>query len=350
MKQTLLFLLAFTVVLSLSGYTQITITSADLPTIGLQVIRAVDDITPVSPGDPGTNQVWDFSNLIATKFDTTFYLPADGTPNIQNYPDAEVAVRHFNGNLPPYWDYEYARYDNQGMRYVGDEDMLTIFGDYTMSVHISCNPNPLGLKLPFTYGDSYTQETTYEWHMATRNAGVLMDSIKQISHMEITTVGDASGIVSTPYGSYQALRVKDEIVSQDSVFNWTSNQWVFDRVELNNYSNYKWYTNDYYEIGNFTIDADKGNSMTFFKSETVVGVPGLPESNDNFIYPNPADDQITVSSTYPVNNIEIYDFAGHLLLQDNYNTSLNISSLAPGLFIVKVTTARGISYNKLIRK
>ena len=349
MKQTLLFLLAFTGVFSLSGFTQITITSADLPTIGLQVIRAVDDITLISPGNPGMNQVWDFSNLTATKFDTTLYLPVEGAPNIQNYPDAEVAIRHLNGNQPPYWDYEYARYDSQGMRYVGDEDMLTIFGTYTMAIHITCNPYPLSLKLPFNFGDNYSQQATYQWLLASHNAGVLMDSIKQISHMDITTTGDASGIITTPYGSYQALRVKDEIISQDSVFNWTSSGWVFDRVEINNYSNYKWYTNDYYEVGNYTIDAKKGNSMTFFRSETIVGVQAIQAANDILIYPNPANDQVTIFSKYPFTRVEIFDAAGHLYLQDNNNTNFDISSLSPGLYFVKVSTEKGYNINKLVK-
>jgi hypothetical protein len=336
-------------VISLPVKAQITITSADLPTIGLQVIRAVDDITLISPGNPGNNQVWDFTNLIAAKFDTTLYLPVDGTPNFQNYPDAEVAIRHLNGNQPPYWDYEFIRYDDQGMRYVGDEDMLTIFGAFTMSIHIACNPNPHSLKLPFNYGDSYTQQSTYEWLLASHNAGVLMDSIKQVSHMEITTTGDASGIISTPFGSYEALRVKDEIISQDSVFNWTPNGWVFDRFEVSNYSNYKWYTNDYYEVGFYNIDETKGNSMTFFKSETVVGTSS-PDFKPNFIIsPNPASQTICIEGWVTPDRIEILDLTGSLVFSGTGSKVIQISDLKPGLYFVRIFSGNQTELKKLIK-
>ncbi|MHC1777879.1 MAG: T9SS type A sorting domain-containing protein [Lentimicrobium sp.] len=349
MKKTLLFLLVFQGVCLLSGNAQITITSADLPTNGLQVIRAVDNITQISPGNPGINQVWDFTNLIASSYDTTLYLPPQGQPNYQNYPEAEVAIRHMNGNIQPYHDYEYARYDGQGMRYVGDEDKVTIFGAYTMSVHITCNPNPLGLKLPFTYGDDFEQLSTYEWHIATRNDGVLMDSIKQISRMTITTTGDASGILSTPYGSFQALRVKNDIISEDSVYNWTPDGWVFNSFDINNYSNYRWYTNDLYEVGLYQFEEGKGNSMTFFKSETVVGVTAIPFVNECSIYPNPAENQITITSKEPITIVEIFNANGRLKLQEYRNPNLDISDLSPGLYVIRVNTANAISHKTLIK-
>lgn len=349
MKQYLLLFSFIVVAFTGSLNAQITITSADLPTIGLQVIRAVDDITQISPGNPGLNQVWDFTNLMATKYDTTLYLPPQGQINSQNYPGAEMAISHLNGNITPYWDYEYVRYDDQGMRYLGDEDMVTIFGAYTMAIHISCNPNPLNLQLPFTYGSSYSQQSTYEWHLASRNAGELMDSIKQISHMNIATTGDASGIMMTPYGSYQALRVKEDIISQDSVFNWTDNGWVFDRYEVNTYSHYRWYTNDFYEIGYYQIDESKGNSMTFFKSETVVGIPVIPVVKEVNIYPNPAREQITVESKAPVSGIEILDMTGKLKQISEQATNVDISALAPGIYIIRVHISSGITSSTFLK-
>jgi hypothetical protein len=313
------------------------------------VIRAVDNTTQINPGNPGLNQVWDFTNLVPSTYDTTLYLPPQGQINYQNFPNAEVAVKHLNGNPPPYWDYEYARYDSEGMRYVGDEDMVTIFGTFTMSIHITCNPNPLDLKLPFTYGDTYTQESTYEWHMVMRNAGELMDSIKQISRMNITTTGDASGIMSTPYGSFQVLRVKNDIISEDSVYNWTPDGWVFNSFDVSIYSNYRWYTNDYYEVGLYQFEEGKGNSMTFFKSETVVGIPS-PDFITNFtISPNPASETICIEGPLTPDKIEIIDTNGFTILSGTTSKSFQISDLKPGLYIVRIYTGNQTVLRKLIK-
>lgn len=350
MKRFLLLITLFIGILFLKSPAQITITTEDLPTVGLQVISAVDNTTQINPGTPGLNQVWDFTNLVPASYDTTLYLNPQGLPNYQNYPEAEVAVKHLNGNPLPYWDYEYCRYDGQGMRYTGDEDWITIFGEYTMTISIGCNPDPLDLKLPFHYGDNYNQQSTYVWYLSSHNAGVLMDSIKQISQMDITTTGDASGIVSTPYGAYPALRVINEIVSQDSVFNWTDGAWVLDRVEVNNYSNYRWYTNDYYEVGHFTIDEKKGNSMKYFKSETIVGVQNLTVAQQIKIYPNPANGLVYIECGTVPDRIEVLDITGSVKLISGPSSAIDISNLSMGMYIVRVHTDKGVISKKLIKK
>jgi hypothetical protein len=350
MKRTLLILSFIFVAFTGSMTAQITITTADLPTIGLQVIRAVDNTTQINPGNPGLNQVWDFTNLVPSTYDTTLYLPPQGQINYQNYPNAEVAVKHQNGNPPPFRDYEYTRYDSEGMRFVGDEDMVTIFGAFTMSIHITCNPNPLELKLPFTYGDNYTQESTYEWHMVTRNEGVFMDSIKQISRMNITTTGDASGMMMTPYGSFQVLRVKNDIISEDSVYNWTPDGWVFNSFDVSIYSNYRWYTNDYYEVGMYQFEEAKGNSMTFFKSETVVGVQPNTMTRQLKLFPNPASRFINIETQSPFASYEIVDLTGRIQVSTDYMPVINVEALSPGLYILRLRGGNTVVSNRFLKQ
>lgn len=350
MKKLLLIVFAVSVMMADQTFAQITITTDDLPTIGLQVIRAVDNTTQINPGNPGLNQVWDFTNLVPSVYDTTLYLPPQGQINYQNYPDADVAVKHLNGNPPPYWDYEYIRYDDQGIRYVGDEDIITIFGEYTMTIHITCNPNPLSLQLPFTYGNQLVQESTYEWHMAMRNAGELMDSIKQISQMNITTTGDASGMMMTPYGSFPVLRVKTDIISQDSVYNWTPNGWVFNSFDVSNYSNYRWYANDYYEVGFYQFEEGKGNSMTFFKSETVVGTSAITFTNNYSVFPNPATDVLTIQGKRIPDMAEIYNSGGKMVMAASNSSTLSVSGLPAGLYFLKVYSEKNITPLKFVKE
>lgn len=350
MKRSLLSISLVIYAMSFPTMAQITITTSDLPTIGTQVIRAVDDVTPISPGNQGTNQVWDFSNLVTTGFDTTLYLPTTGLPYIQDYPDADIAIKHLSGYPATDYDYEYLKYGNDGLRYVGDEDLITFFGDYTMAIHFKCNPYTLSLPLPFTYGGHLVQNFENIWLLASRNAGVLVDSIMQRSNLNITMMGDASGTMITPFGSYQALRVREDIVSHDSVFNWTSSGWIFDHYEESSYSHYRWYTNDYYEVGYYEIDEKKGNSMTYFKSETIVGTKTILPKPDFTIYPNPAQNQLTIECRDQLLKSEIVDLNGKSLLISGPNLTIDISALNPGMYILKTYTSKGAAGKTFIKQ
>lgn len=350
MKRKLHQLLLLSMFLPAALSAQITITSGDLPTIGLQVITAVDDVTQISPGNPGLNQVWDFSNLIPTKYDTLLYLPMDGKPNAGAYPGAEMAIKHLNGDMQIDYDYEYVRYSPEGLRYVGDEDLVTIFGDYKMAIHIATSPNPMQLRLPFTYGDTYTQNSVYDWTLAVRNAGVTTDSTRQISHMSITTLGDASGIMMTPYESFQVLRVKVDVVSQDSVFTWSNGAWVFSSAEVSEFSNYWWYTNDYYEVGYYNLDDEKGSTFKFFKSETVVGNSYMASDNGLKIYPNPASSQLNILTDTRYTHTEVLDASGRVVLSSDYHPFINVESLNPGLYILRLHDGNKVVSTRFVKQ
>ncbi len=85
----------------------------------------------------------------------------------------------------------------------------------------------------------------------------------------------------------------------------------------------------------------------------------LTNSLDNTkinIYPNPAEDILNINivsdANTAVNKVYIYSVSGQLLFEQvgKNNFQLNISSLTPGIYIVK-TNANNIIYNqKIIKK
>lgn len=339
MKPFLQIILIALTFVSFESRAQITITLEDLPTIGTQIIEAVDNTTQVDPGNPGLNQAWDFTNLIPATYDTTLYLPTQGLHNNQAYPDANAAISHRNGNLMPYYDYEYIQYGDDGIRFVGDEDMLTIFGAYTIAIHINCNPYPVSLPLPFYYGKSLNQTSNYTWYMATRNAGVLLDSIMQISHLSVSLLGDAAGIMSTPYSTFPVLRVREDIVSVDSVYNW-ENGWVFDRTETNTYSTYRWYTNDFYLVGELRIEDGKANGISFFKSEAIVGNSGIAMKEALSVYPNPASDLLNIQTKNNFSTCKIMSLDGRVINEVPFSTVISTGFLAPGVYILRLESEK----------
>jgi len=71
------------------------------------------------------------------------------------------------------------------------------------------------------------------------------------------------------------------------------------------------------------------------------------------IYPNPAKDKITIeiSDGNSVNNIEIFDISGKLILSQTIlmKNNFGISSLEPGIYIIKVSGNSGVFIGKVIK-
>ncbi len=74
--------------------------------------------------------------------------------------------------------------------------------------------------------------------------------------------------------------------------------------------------------------------------------------NDFSFYPNPAKDQLTLNSSIIINTVEIYSLLGQkLIINRMYATSssLNISQLHTGTYILKVISNTETGYYKLIK-
>ncbi len=71
-----------------------------------------------------------------------------------------------------------------------------------------------------------------------------------------------------------------------------------------------------------------------------------------YLMPNPAGETVTVASSFRIGEVELYDLNGKLLARqkvDGLQTALDISALAAGTYIVRVTTNNGTAYKKLVK-
>ena len=67
------------------------------------------------------------------------------------------------------------------------------------------------------------------------------------------------------------------------------------------------------------------------------------------IYPNPATDYINVS-TDEVNEINVYSLTGAIVARSTNSTTVDVSHLSTGNYIVRIVTPNGVSTSKLIKK
>jgi hypothetical protein len=77
-------------------------------------------------------------------------------------------------------------------------------------------------------------------------------------------------------------------------------------------------------------------------------------ANKISIYPNPANDKITIQNLdeNTSNSIEIFDISGPVVINQTIqkDNSIDVSNLASGLYIVKVSNSSGALVSKLIKE
>lgn len=84
-----------------------------------------------------------------------------------------------------------------------------------------------------------------------------------------------------------------------------------------------------------------------------VNIPEFNADRAVSIYPNPAKDEISISSERNIHNIDIFDMAGRLVLQfqpSSSNVILDIKPLKSGFYFIKITTEKEIFTQKLIKE
>ena len=83
-------------------------------------------------------------------------------------------------------------------------------------------------------------------------------------------------------------------------------------------------------------------------------------ANDNFdinnynisIYPNPANNIISINSSIKINKVDVIDIYGKLIISkniENNNYSINVSNLSNGIYFIKFQTEVGIKNEKFIK-
>lgn len=110
------------------------------------------------------------------------------------------------------------------------------------------------------------------------------------------------------------------------------------------------------ELMDFVL-ADVGHSVDFYNNETC-DVLSVNKNNLNVlsITPNPAENNLKIEASTPMDQITIYNELGQLVLLKTLNTAmaktmLDISALGQGLYFVKITDENANSIiKKLIKK
>ena len=229
----LLILLIF----NLQGISQITITNNDMPSPGDTIRKSLSVVIPgLDYTSTGPNYSWDFSTLqpISQTVDTfvtvnsvPFLYQLVFIPNIV----ANLAQK-FNGldafpQLPVTDPYQFYRKTTTNFNDVGYAVSVT-----GIPIPIRLNPADVVYKLPLAYDNK--DSSLASGQLGVPDIGFVSIQRKRVNHV------DGWGTLTTPYGTYNVLRLKSTVTETDSIY---IDSISFGQQIQRNYIEYKWLTN-----------------------------------------------------------------------------------------------------------
>jgi len=329
MKKLYLFLLAFG---SSFSFAQ-TIDQSDLPFAGLGWTSGVDSNYIVVIPAGGTGQSWNFSGLQYDYIDTSGFANAAGTPYAGNFPTANLAAHN---SATDEWSY-----------FTNSSTGFYINGFVSNTAPFIISPPQMYIPVPFSYGDMHTNISRVEI-----DTFIAPFATKIILNFQSDFHADGSGSLITPTGTYPStLRIKQTILETDSILvdvSMTGN-YVYASGRITQTSNYRWYTHG--AVANYILglNADSlGISSTgsdYLMQWAMLGINDLTSSPALKVYPDPATENVTISSsTSPINSFEVYNIIGKKV-QHNENISsaqaelkLDVSNWIPGIYFYIIQT------------
>ena len=93
------------------------------------------------------------------------------------------------------------------------------------------------------------------------------------------------------------------------------------------------------------------DDVSLYKGDIMLAVNDFSE-NKFSVYPNPVKDMLNIKSSTSVDNVTVYDILGKVVLQENpgkISPAINMSSLAPGSYLVKVTIGNSSKTVKVLK-
>ncbi len=199
--------------ISAIGHAQITITNADMPSGG--DTARFSNASPLSPVDltlTGANYTWDFSFLQSTGQDVDTFLSVTSTPLVY------VLVFGFNSNVAkrgldlsafpqvPVTDiYNFYSKSSNNFKQMGYGASIS-----GVTTPISFNNADVIYDFPVNFGNIDSSDSDYS--LVVPGVASAIGSQHRVNEV------DGWGSVITPFGTFNALRIKSTLTGQDSLY------------------------------------------------------------------------------------------------------------------------------------
>ncbi len=362
MKKNLLTLIGLFLIFPAAA--QITVTSDHIVGAGATVVQGIDTITPLTPGGGGANQSWDFTSVVVQDYDTMWFMLPEETPYPSAYPSANLAAEIYQEEMFVFFNSNTQEMALLGGAWIEESTIPPVIAPIT--------PKSVIAAWPMDYLDNYTESYVQEFKFPTP-LPLSMDSIWIKFYTDKTTVVDAWGTITTPLGTYEALRVRENTSDKDSIWAYMRGGWTLVEAESKIDENYSWWTNDPdigFPIVELNIDTGTGlpDDIFFLLHEPVYGI-GEPAVAGSVmaIFPNPALDHLTIRYRVPdpsttlgtgsgYRMIDLYSIEGRKIRElvneempaGTHEMEIDVSDLPAGVYFIRVQAGSEIAVRKLI--
>jgi hypothetical protein len=334
------FMLAAVLLTVFSTNAQITLTASDFPGTGTYFINVVDTLClNVSKGNAGANQTWNLANIGNSYSDTSYWANPATLAGFSYFPTATIGNHSTSGQNT------FIKSSSTAF------EMLGFYGDGGSGLGTQAsvfNPSYKYIQIPSTYQTTYTG--TYNFEMKIAYPQPPIDSMKMSFAVNYTTLVDGWGTVTTPiYSNVACLRQKIYTVATISASLHMSGIWVPTGTTSQDTSiNYVFLSNTKKNtIADLTVQPSGFVSQASYLKYEGTGT-GINESYQNMskvqLYPNPANDNITINGLAETAVLLVFDVNGKLIsnnLLKNSRNTINVSQYAKGLYVYQIYNLKG---------
>ncbi|MCF8302510.1 MAG: T9SS type A sorting domain-containing protein [Bacteroidales bacterium] len=349
-----------TLFLSITAYSQITIDANDMPDVGDTIRRSVTfDITGYDFEETGNDYTWNFSNLLPVEQQVDTFVSVGSTPFVYQL----VFIYPFVATI--------ASPTGNGLEMFPDSvisDVYSFFKETDEKFQLAGYAATLsGIPLPAKYDEP---DVWYNFPMEPGD----MDSSLSSFEMNVPEIGffsterkrvntvDGWGTLTTPFGTFETLRVKSEVNQYDSLYIDSLNMGFPIERE---YTEYKWLGNDFgLPLIKATEESLGGYTIQYIDSvRTITSMPETASKPNQAarIYPNPTGASFTIhikSNNAHTAYIDIRDLNGRLvhvlyagkLSQSGFQQNYRIKNLGlkPGVYVINFKLDESSFNKKLI--
>ena len=345
-----------------STISQITVHSGSFPD-GSDILRySVSGDLSVDYSITGSNIFWDFSALQPNTQKEIEYLPASALSGLSTYifgslapTNYETTMFHKSEDIPldqiaaflPLPIEDFLGYKRK------TAESLTAIG-YSLSIQ--------GNSIPFR---SDTIETHYHFPM-TYNSGYssrgytnvdlnpIMDA-KWKQYRQRYTEVDGYGTLTTPFGTFNVLRLHHEIHESDSLYYGAIGQWIPITLPVSHH--YEWISDTekgpLLKIQTTEIAGNEQVTQVEYRDHYVLATPEL-SSKDFFTFgPNPVNEEITVVSQLNEGELTIESMDGKIVytrqITESGKFTISMSDLSAGSYLIKLQSNEKFALQKLVK-
>jgi hypothetical protein len=343
---------------SAAAFAQISVDNSDMPAAGETFVRSNASIVSLSSysalSDSGASHAWDFSYLSPSSQSTDAYTSAAQISLIYGFalPSGTFgdkvadSIPLLGSFLPVSIQDIYSFYK---LKSNPDQFQIIALGATIDSFPLPASyttPDVL-YSLPLAYGNTYT--SPYQLTIAIPGTFSLSEQGTR------TTVVDGWGTIVTPYITTptNCIRLRSKQVEVDSV--------TIDSITLGlpvTTITYKWLAKGvHYPILQITTNGNTGveviTSVAYLDTLRDLKVANInPSVTKLEAYPNPASDgyvTIKVPADWQNITVVLFDMAGREVASFTNTGHINISALAKGNYVARVTSGSNTGYVRITR-